>query len=130
MKDGKHANYKILGKYVAKKQDNGSYNWTYYKSDGSSVDNGVITYNKWGIASRTSASEGSFAPKIEFKMPEPGTYTYDVKGVLTDHVLKAEARKYTYNDKGDVTKMSKNLLRLGLMGIVMRTTFTTITETG
>ena len=107
LKDGKHANYKILGKYVAKKQDNGSYNWTYYKSDGSSVDNGVITYNKWGIASRTSASEGSFAPKIEFKMPEPGTYTYDVKGVLTDHVLKAEARKYTYNDKGDVTKMSK-----------------------
>ena len=110
----------LRGKYVAKKQDNGSYIWTYYKSDGSSVDNGVITYNKWGIASRTSASEGSFAPKIEFKMPEPGTYTYDVKGVLTDHVLKAEARKYTYNDKGDVTQMNmlkekmENLTRIML----------------
>lgn len=101
----------IEGKYVAKKQADGSYKWTYYKGDGSSLDDGVITYNKGIIASMTAASEGGFAKKKAFDIPEPGTYTYDAKGCLIDHVLKAEARKYTYNEKGDMTKMSKKVFK-------------------
>lgn len=108
LKDGRS---NILGKYVAKKQDNGSYKWSYYAKDGSSIDNGILTYNKWGLASKTAESEGQFSRKLEFTLPAPGTYTYDVKGNLTEHVKKSESKRYAYNDKGDQTKESKKVYK-------------------